>query len=751
MIMAVVAEDFIASGKEPAASHGVLIPEYTAEINQQDHKQQPPLCEPNKSISNAETTSRTYTDIEDTFQKNINGNPHIEDSDNGNSSYYDLLLTACVPLIPLWFRRSMFGPANLIRSIVVGQLMRLVFVDNISKWIAENLPPWLEVILFQSSATGTITGSSTGPVSMILGAGSKKIDPHAWPPPAFTALALLTIFALVVHPDGLTWILLGKLRDAIYAVFSALGQSLEFLINDYGVFPTIIAATTLAIMFFIVFVVIRTLSPKNTKNSSNKHNNTLQNERKKKKKKGGNARHRREHNHHHNHHRSNRIKSSSRSQTGEEMENASTVASPRSPSPMSSLPPSEVQDDALSSPSLPSKDTIDSPINVPSLSAPSPTIATTNVERNERVEQTAHDKVPISNGLNNSKESRTRRRMMSGSTLDTTPLSDDQSCGSTSVRSFPSVSIKSNRSNNNNKGSGSTTPRRVKRHGTVKSPKNPERNSGMKNMSAAMESSVPSRWDALRPEQGNGTKINTTNVYSSHHANGSTIGKKQNQQQQQQQQQHPRNNRGNPRRGHGMNGIGKSRKGRQNQKYVATNEHPTPAASVPVASSGSSMRVNNIRSPIAATREQNDCAAWSSTTSTTVNPVLNSCTASPQSNSNTPAPPPGFRNVSTVHEQQANNDLLVNALFETPLAMRHENKFSRASETRISPQNNNNVAVISPSFFPSTRSTRTMIQENPFSNNNNNIMSHHQTNFDSQIEADLHELGGQMAGSILDF
>ena len=536
---------------------------------------------------------------------------------------------------------------------------------------------------------------------------------------------------------------------------------MEFLFNDYGVFPTIIAATTLAAMFFIVFVVIRTLSPKNTKNSSNKHNNTLHSERKKKKKKGGNARHRKEHNHHHNHHRSNRIKSSSRSQTGEEIENASTLASPRSPSPMPSLPPSEVQDDALSSPSLPSKDTIDSPINVPSLSAPSPTIATSTVESNERVEQTAHDKVPISNGLNKSKESsRTRRRMMSGSTLDTTPLSDDQSCGSTSVRSFPSVSIKSNRSNNNNnnKGSGSTTPRRVKRHGTVKSPKNPERNSGMKHKSAAMESSVPSRWDALRPEQGNGTKSNTTNVYSSHHANGSTIGKKQSQQQQ--LQQHPRNNRGNPRRGHGMNGNGKSRKGRQNQKSVATNEPPTPAASIPFASSGFSMRVNDVRSPIAATREQNDGATWSSTTGTTVNPILDSCTASPQSNSNTPAPPPGFRNVSTVHafedkqQQQVNNDLLVNALFETPRAMRHENKFSRASETIISPQNNNNnnVAVISPSFFPSTGSTRTIIQENPFSNNNNNMMSaHHQTNFDSQIEADLHELGGQMAGSILDF
>merc|ERR1712078_667103 len=111
----------------------------------------------------------------------------------------------------------MFGPANLVRTILVGQLMRFVFLDNISKWMSERLPPWLEVMLFQSSAT------SASSVTTILGSGTGKNDPHAWPPPAFTALALLTIFALVVHPDGLTWILLGKLRDAISAVFSAMG------------------------------------------------------------------------------------------------------------------------------------------------------------------------------------------------------------------------------------------------------------------------------------------------------------------------------------------------------------------------------------------------------------------------------------------------------------------------------------------------------------------------------------------------
>jgi hypothetical protein len=226
-MMAAVAEDTIATGNETISlSPEETLQERSTEINQHDNnkQQQPAFCEPNENHSNIEstTTSQTYTDVEDTIEKHVDGDtPHIEDSssDNaGNGSYFDLFLTAYIPLIILWFRRSMFGPANLIRTIVVGQLMRLVFMGNVSEWISEKLPPWLEVILFPSSAAAATGSGSFGPVSTILGAGSGKLDPHAWPPPAFTALALLTVFALVVHPDGLTWILLGKLRYVVCAL-----------------------------------------------------------------------------------------------------------------------------------------------------------------------------------------------------------------------------------------------------------------------------------------------------------------------------------------------------------------------------------------------------------------------------------------------------------------------------------------------------------------------------------------------------
>jgi hypothetical protein len=49
---------------------------------------------------------------------------------------------------------------------------------------------------------------------LAIDSNGKALD---WPPPALIGLALLTIVALVVHPDGLTWILLRKLRYVLSA------------------------------------------------------------------------------------------------------------------------------------------------------------------------------------------------------------------------------------------------------------------------------------------------------------------------------------------------------------------------------------------------------------------------------------------------------------------------------------------------------------------------------------------------------
>ena len=82
------------------------------------------------------------------------------------------------------------------------------------------IPGWthllLGVLLGVEDPTSHVTGSSHG-ASVLIG-GEK----NTWPPPALVGLAIFTIVAFVVHPDGLTWILIGRLRlvSLISASFS---------------------------------------------------------------------------------------------------------------------------------------------------------------------------------------------------------------------------------------------------------------------------------------------------------------------------------------------------------------------------------------------------------------------------------------------------------------------------------------------------------------------------------------------------
>eukprot|EP00536_Pseudo-nitzschia_multiseries_P002119 jgi/Psemu1/301243/fgenesh1_kg.28_\ len=183
--------------------------------------------------------------------------------------------------------------------------------------------------------------------------------------------------------------------------------------------------------------------------------------------------------------------------------------------------------------------------------------------------------------------------------------------------------------------------------------------------------------------------------------------------------------------------------------------------------------------------------------------VSNRSSSSPVLNSNhhydapTPPPPPGFQptlmgvaaaeaNTTTknnfdlsysyththTHEppppslpMRQSNYLEVPALFESPPPpSRYIGVVAEAS-----PQNFGGFGGQSPSSLPYDHhnhgppSTRdggaSTIHENPFRNNSNSnsssnnytTFSRYQEHLDSQIEADLQELGGQMAGSILDF
>ena len=120
-------------------------------------------------VSPQPETTACYTSAETTtapVSHSMDDEDADSNEDEGEQTFWDMLATWYLPLILLWLRRSMFGMANLIRSLLVGQAIRLLLLTQ-----SGDMPKWAQPFT----------------------------DPHAWPPPAFTALAIpvtLVIFAI---------------------------------------------------------------------------------------------------------------------------------------------------------------------------------------------------------------------------------------------------------------------------------------------------------------------------------------------------------------------------------------------------------------------------------------------------------------------------------------------------------------------------------------------------------------------------
>jgi hypothetical protein len=168
------------------------------------------------------TTSECATD--ESFQSEDSNDDNNTDGGEGGSTFWELFVTLYLPFVLVLFRKSMFGSVNLIRSIVVGQVLRLL-VGYGSEWMDHNKTPnWMHGYVEQWTAMlsrlADAASSSAGPASTVAsGAAAGNLlfphgnaDPQAWPQQFLTALGVLTVFALVVHPDGLTWVVLGNIR-----------------------------------------------------------------------------------------------------------------------------------------------------------------------------------------------------------------------------------------------------------------------------------------------------------------------------------------------------------------------------------------------------------------------------------------------------------------------------------------------------------------------------------------------------------
>lgn len=102
--------------------------------------------------------------------------------------------------VPFWIK-SIFGGVFFIRTLMLGYVLNYfwqfqsVAEHTVSRWLGGS----------SISGSGIVCASAVE----CCGGGNSK---GAWPPPTLVALGVLTIFALIVHPDGYTWIILRKIR-----------------------------------------------------------------------------------------------------------------------------------------------------------------------------------------------------------------------------------------------------------------------------------------------------------------------------------------------------------------------------------------------------------------------------------------------------------------------------------------------------------------------------------------------------------
>lgn len=108
----------------------------------------------------------------------------LDDDIDDEESWGSLVLEAILYL-PMLLMQSLWTSLHLAKSFLLGEAV-LLFLEK--QWWWQRC----QSVLF-------------------------RIDSNVWFPPSFLLLVALTVVALVVHPDGFTWVLLGKTRYVVFA------------------------------------------------------------------------------------------------------------------------------------------------------------------------------------------------------------------------------------------------------------------------------------------------------------------------------------------------------------------------------------------------------------------------------------------------------------------------------------------------------------------------------------------------------
>lgn len=231
-------------------------PEAKTKAFQQFQQTYGPAVEKQTNDSNTSFNDHTSTEEEDL----------LEDLDTESASLLDVL--ASLSILFLWFQRSTFGAVGLMRSLVFGHFLQFFVVSTVntlskccSSGYSSSSSEYIDAESHHQGSSG-VQKYFRLMQSLLFGNGSSATNsstPHkqingSWPPPALVALAVLTILALVVHPDGLTWIMLRKIRDAFMSLLQSSSTCLDFMIRDFGVLGTVSASASIVLVLILAIV-----------------------------------------------------------------------------------------------------------------------------------------------------------------------------------------------------------------------------------------------------------------------------------------------------------------------------------------------------------------------------------------------------------------------------------------------------------------------------------------------------------------
>mmetsp|Transcript_11899 Transcript_11899/g.17853 ORF Transcript_11899/g.17853 Transcript_11899/m.17853 type:complete len:875 (+) Transcript_11899:285-2909(+) len=232
-----------------------------------------------------------------------------EDEEAYATFTYLMILTAVyLPfLLFLWIRRNVFGTASLVRSLFLGHMLRfgvafmLLPPSTIKAFLPARvwnfgikmgnaadkfwndkrtqamIPNWVHVIM------SVILGVQTD--TQAVGGGALEKAKSNGPPLSLMGLGIFTVLAFLVNPDGLTWILIGRLRGSMHT-FASQGVDYVQGVRNGTIKITLSEISTILATAVIIVTIVNSIRSNWKKNNPQPHREKANKQKNKKGKKG---------------------------------------------------------------------------------------------------------------------------------------------------------------------------------------------------------------------------------------------------------------------------------------------------------------------------------------------------------------------------------------------------------------------------------------------------------------------------------